>query len=86
MSLRDRQLSSQGWISLQGRMHNQRMIYHQAPLSSIPVGPSPKNIPKVSILDTHSDINTLNSPLDNTLPLRENRGKPPKRYSPDAEE
>jgi hypothetical protein len=56
------------------------------PLSTVPAGPSPENIPEVSTLDTHLDNSNLNSPVGYVLPFRTNRGKPPKRYSPDDEE
>jgi hypothetical protein len=54
--------------------------------STVLAVPSAENIPEVSNLDTHSDISNLNTPDGYTLPFRENRGKPPKRYSPDAKE
>jgi len=56
------------------------------PHSTVPVVPSPENIAKVSNLDTQSDISNLNTHAGYTLPFRENRGKPPKRYSPEDEE
>jgi hypothetical protein len=56
----------------------------QAPPSAVPTIPTPKNIPEVSDLNTNSDISNLNTPTGYALPFRENRGKPPKRYSPDA--
>jgi hypothetical protein len=57
-----------------------------SPLSTVPAGPSPENIPEVSTLDTHLDNNNLNPSAGYVLPFRTNCGKPPKRYSPDDEE
>ena len=58
-------------------------------LSSLPSlvhpDPPPENIPEVSILDMSSNISDLNTSTGYTLPFRENRGKPPTRYSPDIE-
>jgi hypothetical protein len=58
----------------------------QAPPSAIPRVPSPENIPKINTLDTLSYISNLNTSAGYTLPFKENRGKPPKRYSPAVEE
>jgi hypothetical protein len=56
------------------------------PPSTVPAGLSPENIPEVSTLDTHLDNSNLNSLVGYVLPFRTNRGKPPKRYSPDDAE
>jgi len=56
------------------------------PPFTVPTSPSPENIPEVNTLDTHLDNNNLNPPAGYVLPFRTNRGKPPKRYSPDDEE
>ena len=58
-------------------------------LSSLPSlvhpDPPPENIPEVSILDMSSNISDLNTFVGYTLPFKENRGKPPIRYSLDIE-
>lgn len=54
-----------------------------SPYSSMPVDPSPKDIPKVSTLDM--SLNDMNN-LVYTLSFKKNCGKPPNRYSLDVEE
>ena len=52
-----------------------------SPPSIVPEDPTPEN-PEVNSLST----NVLELPASYELPYRHNRGKPPKRYSPDVEE
>lgn len=54
-----------------------------SPFSSVPADPSPKDIPKVSTLNT--SLNDMNNPIY-TLSFKKNRDKPPNRYSLDVEE
>ncbi|RVW65735.1 Retrovirus-related Pol polyprotein from transposon RE1 [Vitis vinifera] len=54
-------------------------------MEDVSTDPPLENILEVSILDTSSNISDLNTSAGYTLPFRENRGKPPTRYSPDIE-
>ena len=55
------------------------------PLSSVPDDHSLENIPEVNY-PTPSLVHDLDNSVGYNLPFRQNRGKPPKRYSPDFEE
>ena len=50
----------------------------------VAASPSPENIPEVSNIGTPSIINAIDTGYN--LPFRQNRGKPPNRYSPEIEE
>ena len=56
-----------------------------SPPSLVYADPFLENIPEVSILDMSSNISDLNTFVGYTLPFKENRGKPPIRYSLDIE-
>jgi hypothetical protein len=52
------------------------------PHSSLPDDPSPKNMPEVNpTIPLNSD--DMDTPVGYMLPFRHNRGKPPRRYSPE---
>ncbi|KAF2304934.1 hypothetical protein GH714_000587 [Hevea brasiliensis] len=56
------------------------------PLTPVPEGSPPtENIHEVSSPITHPHTNNLDTSIY-VLPFRQNRGKPPKRYSPDEQE
>lgn len=57
----------------------------ESPCPLVPVVPSPENVPEVSNIGTSSSINDVDTSAGYNLPFRNNRGKPPNRYSPDME-
>lgn len=54
--------------------------------SLVPEGPSPENITEVSSPVISPFIDNVNSTVQYVLPFRNNRGKPPNRYSPEVED
>ena len=58
----------------------------EPPFSSVPEDASPHNIFEVSSPITPHNSNAMNTHVIYTLPFRNNRGKPPNRYSPDIME
>lgn len=57
----------------------------ESPSSPVPKDPSPENILEVSSLSTPTHSGNLDISTGYVLPFRNNRGKPPNRYSPDVE-
>ena len=52
----------------------------------VPEGSSPENIAEVSLPTISLFTDNVNSTMQYVLPVRQNRGKPPSRYSPEVED
>jgi hypothetical protein len=61
-------------------LHHQKMTW-TPPHSLVSDNPSPENIPEVNSTNP-STSNDMDTPVGYMLPVRHNRGKPPRRYSP----